>query len=516
MTRWLVIILTMTPFAGACNLESPGLSGLRSSGGRGGGAGSTDGGVTAQSTSAPSSIMQPILPIDGLETLLPPAAAHEELCTADELHTAFPDDADMITRSFCQDKKPGGVMPTPKELLDLQKQLGLDFKDPNGGNGVGGNPAFAVLAHSSALTARRVSTITPTTFVFTPPPPDGSKPTGQYSVLAFDPGEQFVEVASYDPTAMKMNFYVVFFDKDCTKAGCSNGDLLTNTLTTGWSNVRVYEDTTALNNTIFDCHVCHQPKDSGEPFLRMQEIAAPFTHWMSPQTEGGRALLADFHEAHPTEDYGGIPATLLDKSDPSKLAALVTQAGAGAQPNAFPSAIIEAELKASAPGQPVVNDPPGTSATWQSLYDKAAEGLFIAPPYHDVKATDPTKLAAMTNAYKSWSPGGADLPEIRDVFLDTALRDMGFAPKAGLSGRGLLVQMCQECHNANLDPTVSRDLFRTDELAKMTREERDLAIMRLNVQQTSRLTMPPPLFHTITDAERTQMIDELKKDPSAP
>ena len=85
-----------------------------------------------------------------------------------------PDDADTITKQFCQDAKPGGVMPTPKSFADLQKLLGLDFKDPNGGNGVGGNPAFALLAHSSALTARKVSTITPTAFIFTPPPTEGS------------------------------------------------------------------------------------------------------------------------------------------------------------------------------------------------------------------------------------------------------------------------------------------------------------------------------------------------------
>ena len=35
--------------------------------------------------------------------------------------------------------------------------------------------------------------------------------------LAFDPGETFVEVASHDPTADSVNFYLVLFDKDCTQ-----------------------------------------------------------------------------------------------------------------------------------------------------------------------------------------------------------------------------------------------------------------------------------------------------------
>jgi hypothetical protein len=390
--------------------------------------------------------------------------------------------------------------------------LGLEFKDPNGGNGVGGNPAFAILGHSSALTARKVSTVMPTAFVFTPPPADGSAPKGQYIALAYDPGEQFVEVASYDPTAANMNFYVVFFDQGCTTSGgCANGDLLTSKLITGWSNVRVYEDTTAINDTILDCHVCHQPDTSQPPFLRMQEIEAPFTHWFSASTEGGKALLADFHRMH-NGDYGPIPAALVDKSDPSKLAALVTQAGAGKQPNVFASAKIEAELKVSAPAQPFVNTPPGTSGTWQALYDAAVAGTFIAPPYHDVKVTDSAKINTMIDAYNQFLNGkAAELPDLRDVFLDEGLRDMGFAPKLGLDGRGLLAQMCQQCHNSKLDMTVSRERFLTDKLDEMSREEKDLAIARIKTPLDTRLTMPPPLFRTMTSDERQKMIDELSK-----
>jgi hypothetical protein len=312
-----------------------------------------------------------------------------------------------------------------------------------------------------------------------------------------------------------MNFYIVFFDHACTTAsgGCSNADLLSSKLVSGWSNVRIYEDTTALNNTIFDCHVCHQPIDKNAPFLRMQEISQPFTHWFSAQTEGGKCLLEDFHKAHgANEDYGGIPAALIDKSDPSLLAALIKQGGFGDQPNAFMSQQIEAELKASAPSQPMVNVPPGKSATWQALYDKAAAGQFIAPPYHDVKVTDPQKLSAMTDAYVAFIGGKrADLPEIRDVFLDEGLRDMGFAPKAGANGRQLLQQMCQECHNANLDMTITREKFLVDQLDQMSRDEKDVAIQRLQMSVDTRLVMPPPLFRTITDDERQLMIEELKK-----
>ena len=118
----------------------------------------------------------------------------------------------------------------------------------------------------------------------------------------------------------------------------------------------------------------------------------------------------------------------------------------------------------------------------------------------------------MTTAYQSWMSGkGKSLPDIREVFLDTGLRDMGFAPKAGLDGRQLLVQLCQECHNANLDMTISRERFLVDQLDSMTRAERDVAVARLNTPIDNRLAMPPALFRTITNDEKQLMIKELQK-----
>ncbi len=469
--------------------------------------------VPLGSSPAPATVSPPNLPSDIFVTLNNPTDAHAELCANDGMHPNFPDDADLITKTFCQDVKPGGVMPTPRSLADLQKQLGLDFKDPNGENGAGGNPAFALLGHSSALTARKVSSITPTAFVFTPPPAGGAKATPGYVFLAFDPGEQFVEVASHDPTLDVVNFYLVLFDQACTASGCTNAELLTPALTTGWSNVRAYESSTALNNTIADCRQCHAPDDSQPQFLRMQENSAPFTHWFSQATAGGRALFSDFHAAHGSgEDYGPIPAALVDKSDPAKMAAMVAQAGFANQPNAFSSTLIEAEITQSSPQQPIVNMPPGRSATWQTIFDRATAGQFIAAPYHDVKITDANKLNAMTNQYRQFMSGAqSDLPDIRDVFLDAGLREMGFAPRQNLDGRGLLVQMCQQCHHSKLDLTISREKFLVDQLDQMSRAEKDVAIDRLNKSPDSRLFMPPALFRTITEDEKQLMIQELQK-----
>jgi hypothetical protein len=71
--------------------------------------------------------------------------------------------------------------------------------------------------------------------------------------------------------------------------------------------------------------------------------------------------------------------------------------------------------------------------------------------------------------------------------------------------------MCQECHNSDLDPMVTRDRFLVDKLDQMSREEKDLAIQRLLLADTDRLFMPPPLFRTVTNDERDQMIAALRK-----
>ena len=474
-------------------------------------------GCTVGDSMPTSTALAPTIPSDVFETLKDPAGAHAELCDHDATDTTFPAQADRITNRFCQDVQ-GGAVPEPHSLSDLLAILNLDFKDPTGGNGTGGNPAFAILGHSSALTARKVSSITPTAFVFTPLDASG-KPPADYMFLAFDPGEQFVEVASFSPSDAAVNFYVVLYDKACGTS-CGPNDLLTPAQTSGWSNVRIYESTTYLNNTIADCRQCHIGAGTDNPtspdplILRMQELEAPHTHWFSQTTPGGQALLGDFHAAHGTsEDYGPIPAALVDKSDPDLMAGFIQAAGFADQPNAFHSATIESEVAESAPAQPATNVPIGASATWATGFDAATNGQFIPAPYHDVKVTDPDKLARATATYVSFRTGQSATmdSDIRDVFLDNGLVDMGFAAPESLDGRALLVQQCQQCHNSRLDPTLSRDNFLVDKLDSMSRMEKDLAIARIDTPTDTRLTMPPPLFRSLGDRERQLMIEELQK-----
>ncbi|HET9990386.1 MAG TPA: hypothetical protein VFQ65_17765, partial [Kofleriaceae bacterium] len=454
------------------------------------------------------------LPDDVFTTLKNAADAHAELCDHDATDTTFPADADRITNRFCQP-----TVPAPKGLDDLLAILDLSFTNPNGGNGTGGNPAFAILGHSSALTAREVSSITPTAFIFSPLDPEGTPPR-DYTFLAYDPGESFVEVASFSPSDSAVNFYLVLFDKACTNepGGCSLDEMLTPKQTTGWSNIRIYESTTALGNTIADCRQCHigsgkDRADGGDPLiLRMQEMTAPHTHWFDSHTTGGAALLGDFVAAHGTkENYGGIPAKLIDQSDPELMASFIKVAGFAQQPNAFPSAEDETEVAAMAPQQPAANVPMGWSSAWEAVYQAGATGAAIAAPYHDVKVTDPDRLALMTKAYVDARTNGTPLvADIRDVLLGSGLVDMGFVPRPGLDGRAILTQQCAQCHNARLDPALSRDKFLVDQLDQMTRAEKDLAIERLEMPITTRLTMPPPLFRLPNEAQRAAMISELR------
>ena len=478
-------------------------------------------GCTASVPVQDTKVMTPGVPADTFSTLKDAAGAHAELCDHDPGDTTFPDQADRITNRFCQDVK-GGAVPTPHSLAELLQVMNMDFKDHTGGNGTGGNPAFAILGHSSALTAREVSALTPTVFVFTPLNADGTPPP-DYTFVAFDPGEPFLEVASFSPADQAVNFYIVLFDKACTSTpeGCGPNDLLTPAQTTGWSNLRIYESTTALNNTIADCRQCHigAGKDlgdggGGDPLiLRMQEIAPPHTHWFSRSTDGGKALLADFHAARGSDDYGPIPGALIDQSDPELMAQFIRAAGFGDQPNAFPSAQVEQEVDASAPDQPAMNMPAGASPTWDAIFEASAEGRAIPVPYHDVKVTDPAKLAHMTSVYQAWRSGQTPAldTDIRDVFLDAGLVDMGFASPPSATGRELLVQQCQECHDTRLDPTLTRDRFLVDQLDQMSRDEKDLAIQRIGLPPDTRLTMPPQLFRTVTPAQRQLMIEELER-----
>jgi hypothetical protein len=416
---------------------------------------------------------------------------------------------DAVTKALCGGRSIGSI-------VELEEALGLGFDDrsEDGLNGAKGNPAFALLGHSMSLVSRSVSAINPRAFVFTAPPGAPTRLPG-FVILGFARGEPFVEIAADDPNQRKLTFYLLRFELACEEKGsCGPADLLTPATEKDWQGFSLYDDED-LKNTIVDCRECHQPKGPGSrPMLRMQELADPWTHWFRNDRPGGQALLEDFTAAHgDREDYGGIPGALIPLADGRAMEDFVTGQGFGDQPNEFDAKQIEQEVSRAEDGQPEVNVPAGESRTWQEIYDAASQGDFIPVPYHDVKVTDPQKLAFATSAYKAFMDGGpaSALTDIRRVFLDAALPDMTMRPKPGATGEEILVQMCSQCHNGRLDPSLSRARFDATNLSGMSAAVKQSAISRMKLPATDLRHMPPAMFRTIPDDQLALAVAELSK-----
>jgi hypothetical protein len=401
---------------------------------------------------------------------------------------------DMITAKFCA----GNAPPTIRSLVELQTLLGLRVL-PNNGNP---NVRLTLTGLSTGIGMRTVTPLNPRAFVMTTP--NTTAPNPQYQVLAFARGEPFVEMVANDPGAQTLRFFLVRFHPACEQApgGCNFADLLTPTIESNWTGYTIYDDATIANTTL-DCLSCHQPNGpTSQKILRMQELANPWAHWFYVEHASNQRTMMDFHAAHGNEDYAGIPNASIDPSRPVNLQRIVSNNGFALQPNVFDTNKIEAEL---------VN---GTSPTWNAMYAKTVAGLEIPTPYFGVPQTDPTKVAPMIQAYLDVMSGALprdQMPDIRDTLLDSALADMSIRPKAGLDGNGIMVHMCSQCHNSRLDQTLPRARFDVGKLSQMSRMEKDTAIFRLNLPDTDARKMPPPRFHTLSDAERDLVINELSK-----
>lgn len=450
----------------------------------------------------PTDLQLEVLP-DPLEGLTKGAEQLAKVCARGQ--------RDKVTNALC------GGSRSIDSVEDLQAALGLAFRDhsdqaQNGGNG---NPAFALLGHSSSLVAREVSAINPRAFVFTPPPGRPQRLPG-FVVMGFARGEPFVEIAAEDANSRKLSFYLFEFEPACEAShSCKPGDLLTPAIEKNWKSWSLYQDQD-LANTIVDCLHCHQPDGpTSKPMLRMQELRDPWTHWFRNDRPGGVALIQDFRKAHgEKEDYFGIPASIIQSSDGRAIEDFVVGQGFENQPNVFDSEQIEDEVRRSSKAQPEVNFPAGRSSTWQRLYDASASGRFIPVPYHDVKVTDPDKLSYASGLYRLFADGDlplANVPDIRRVFLEGALEEMGMRPQKGATGKEILVQACAQCHNPRLDTSLSRARFDVTALDRMSPEMKSLAVTRLRMPPSNRLHMPPAMFRTLPDDAVKLAVAELSK-----
>lgn len=402
---------------------------------------------------------------------------------------------DLIADAFCAENAPR--VTSLVEALAAVRLYPQSYRASQG---------FAVVGNSAALGKRSVSAINPRV-IFVQLESEAEALIG----VAFARGEPLIELVVRDRTSHELSFYVLAFTLACSDSHtCGPADLLTPAVESDWQSTDLYDESDFANTT-FDCAVCHQPEGPGTPkLLRMHELEPPWTHWFDRQSRGGRALFDDFAAAHGDEPFAGMTGSRIADARAGLAAAFVRTAGYASQPLEFPSATIENEVEASAPGQPADNRVSGTSATWQSLYDAAQRGEAIPVPYHDVKLTDPDKLARMQDAYTAYRRGDAPasaLPDIRDVYPDdpVLLAEMGFTLDERLGDAQLLTAACSTCHNERLDPSLTRARFQTD-LARLSADEKALAIERLRLPAEHPLAMPPRRFLEVSEAARERLI----------
>jgi DNA-binding beta-propeller fold protein YncE len=402
--------------------------------------------------------------------------------------------ADSFARALCT----GGQLPEIRDMVGLLELAGLSD-----------SRAFALTGNSTSLVAQSVSAINPRLIVF-PRVGAGLERPAEMTAVGFVRGEQFVEVVSRDLVTDDFNFYLLNFEQRCNyeSAGCDLASLLTEELEHDWMAYSVY-DHDDLEPTSFDCLSCHAPGPAGSKrILRMQELDSPWLHWFpqrfSQRTESDRALVAQFAAAHGVESqYGGIPiATIVnavDEGSGAQLEALIRAEGSGEQPNPFDGHI------ATEVGS-------GNSPTWQARFETHLRGEAIAVPYPLVDVTDAAQRDLAVQSYLGVVTQAApreSLVDIREVFSEDARQKLSFEPTPGADGRTVLLQMCSRCHDGRGDPNSTKSRFNVLQLGDMSRMEKDLAILRINALDETR--MPPWRVGTLTPESILAATTELQK-----
>jgi hypothetical protein len=436
----------------------------------------------------------------------------------------------VVITQFCQNNV------RPASLIELQNALGLNVAQ----DGV----PFVFTGHSSSLVAKFTSAVNPRAIIFSS--------TGQdlnYVAMGFVRGEQFAEVIVNNGQPDTADYFLVSFKQACndTPEGCSVGELLTPAIESNWTSFTLYQDDD-LKNTIADCKHCHQPEGLGtSKILRMQELQDPWTHFFRDNRESS-TLVDDYEAAHGTDEtYAGVPGAMIrGGSDPADLEDFVRDNGFANQPNEFRTADIRGDVNGSAPAQPQDNSTPGTSDTWEQQYQQHVQGNVIAPPYHDVKVTEPDLLAKFTQQYQDFRNGvitADEMEDHREIFRTdmNEKAEIGFGVRADADGQTIITQACAQCHNSKLDQNITRAKFNID-IAAMGDEadiEIDKAIQRLKLGYTPQrlkeegivfydeegntveldkgehlLTMPPRRFKDLTDEQIDKAIDYLKQAKS--
>jgi hypothetical protein len=435
----------------------------------------------------------------------PKATAAETLTAAEVARPAFCDRpgvrerATAIDALFCSE--PGG--PAIASLRDLQELLDLVPFAPAAD---GGASELVMLGHSTSLPGHLVSPINPRAFIL-----------GKDNMLAYARGGQEVELVSRASDGTLV-FYLLLYQQACnqTPEGCSFGELYTQVTEAGWTQLRVQDDS-ELENTPFDCRACHA-RGTERATLLMREVDGPWTHFFDTLDPGSNAgpelkgyhLLQDYLAAKGDELYAGIDVTRLKPSTAQALEIVVGLA----QPVYFDSLAIELERWPRGPNGYAAE--PRRSPTWQAAYDAWKRGEQLALPHYEPRPTSNDKQARLTEAYARYRRdqlGLHELPDLSDIFPDdpATRAEIGLEVEPDASPVALLIQACGPCHNDVLDQDISRAAFNID-LARMSDDELDIAIERIELPRTAAGAMPPLRARVLSARARERLVDYLRAE----
>jgi mono/diheme cytochrome c family protein len=177
----------------------------------------------------------------------------------------------------------------------------------------------------------------------------------------------------------------------------------------------------------------------------------------------------------------------------------------------FPSAAIGSETGELASSRA---HSPSPSPTWRALYDAFRAGEAPAPPYEFDRAADSEKLAALAAQYQAYLAGSLprdQLPDLSDVFPDDPQRqaEIGLAVEPDASAQDVLRQVCTECHNPTLDPSVSRARFDAD-LSRIDAAEIATALERIELPEGDPRRMPPNGSRRLDSGARQRLAQYLR------
>jgi hypothetical protein len=429
--------------------------------------------------------------------------------------------ADAIALALC-------ASPTPqvRSLIDLHAALGIPetaAQQMNNGNLDDQNGAVRLIgmtANSASLVARSVSALNPRVVIGVVPDrnADAAARRGHFAI-GFARGEPFAELAGYDPSAGRINFYLLAFKPQCETEHCAPAQLLTQAVEHEWQGWTLYQ-AEDLVNTPLDCLSCHQPGGATEPrrFL-MRQLRNPWMHWMPQEPRNincGNGNGQGRNNAADDTQVSYVTPTLFDtfrqaRTGEARYAgvelATLSQVRAGRQLESFIESFEDTMGNQQVgetnefPSRNVLADSlcENTQARWTTYRAPLQQGgrpvPFYLPDVLDAAKRD--EAVVDYRAFLERQPEQDEFELLSHLMSNQALEAVGFQPEASMTAENILTEMCVRCHNDTTDPSLSRAKFNAQSLDRLSPEEARKAIERISLASDSPSLMPPRRFGTL-------------------